>query len=81
MAGRIHTHARAVDINWQDDNTLKLETDAGTQTRIFRFGPPQGAGEIGMDLLDFLGLPSGPSPSGIWWNQLGFETLMLLVDY
>jgi hypothetical protein len=31
-------------ITWQDDNTLKLETDAGTQTRIFRFGPPQGAG-------------------------------------
>jgi hypothetical protein len=31
-------------ITWQDDNTLKLEIDAGTQTRIFRFGPPQGAG-------------------------------------
>jgi hypothetical protein len=31
-------------ITWQDDNTLKLETDAGTQTRIFRFGAPQGAG-------------------------------------
>ena len=32
-------------ITWQGDNTLKLETDAGTQTRIFRFGPPEGAGE------------------------------------
>ena len=31
-------------LTWQDDNTLKLDTDAGTQTRIFRFGPPQGAG-------------------------------------
>jgi hypothetical protein len=31
-------------ITWQDDNTLKLETDAGTQTRIFRFRPPEGAG-------------------------------------
>ena len=31
-------------ITWQDDNTLKLETDAGTQTRIFHFGPAQGAG-------------------------------------
>jgi hypothetical protein len=31
-------------ITWQDDNTLKLETDEGTQTRLFRFGarPPQG---------------------------------------
>jgi hypothetical protein len=25
-------------ITWQDDNTLKLETDYGTQTRVFRFG-------------------------------------------
>jgi hypothetical protein len=25
-------------ITWQDDNTLKLETDAGTQTRTFAFG-------------------------------------------
>ena len=31
-------------ISWQDDTTLKLETDAGTQTRIFHFGPPQAAG-------------------------------------
>jgi hypothetical protein len=25
-------------ISWQDDSTLKLETDHGTQTRLFRFG-------------------------------------------
>ena len=25
-------------ITWQDDNTLKLESDYGTQTRLFRFG-------------------------------------------
>jgi hypothetical protein len=31
-------------IAWQDDTTLKLETDAGSQTRLFRFGPPQGDG-------------------------------------
>jgi hypothetical protein len=32
-------------ISWQDENTLKIETDAGTQTRLFRFGaqPPQEA--------------------------------------
>jgi hypothetical protein len=29
--GRLH-------ISWQDDNALKIETDAGTQTRLFRFG-------------------------------------------
>lgn len=26
-------------ITWENDSTLKLETDAGTQTRTFRFGP------------------------------------------
>jgi hypothetical protein len=32
VPGRLH-------ITWQDDTTLKVETDAGTQTRLFRFGP------------------------------------------
>jgi hypothetical protein len=31
VPGRVH-------ITWQDDNTLKVETDAGTQTRMFHFG-------------------------------------------
>ena len=31
IPGRVH-------ITWQDDNTLKIETDAGTQTRLFHFG-------------------------------------------
>lgn len=34
--GRLH-------ITWEDDNTLKIEADAGTQTRILHFGPTQGA--------------------------------------
>lgn len=33
-----------VRLSWQDDTVLKLETDAGIQTRVFRFGPPQGDG-------------------------------------
>ena len=32
-----------VQITWQDDRALKLETDAGQQTRLFRFGTPAGA--------------------------------------
>ena len=36
VPGRIH-------ITWQDDNTLKVDTDAGTQTRILRFGAAQTA--------------------------------------
>jgi hypothetical protein len=30
-----------VRISWQDDTTLKLETEAGTQTRLFSFGAPE----------------------------------------
>jgi hypothetical protein len=33
--GRLH-------FTWQDDATLKLETEAGTQTRVLRFAPPAG---------------------------------------
>jgi hypothetical protein len=31
LPGRLH-------ITWQDDNNLRVDTDAGTQTRIFHFG-------------------------------------------
>src|ERR1700722_18249646 len=37
VPGRFH-------ITWQDDNTLKIETDAGTQTRLLRFGAAQPPG-------------------------------------
>ena len=46
VPGRLH-------ITWQDANTLRIDTDAGTQTRLFRFSParpprspPQLAGRI-----------------------------------
>jgi len=32
-------------ITWQDDTTLKIETEAGTQTRLLRFGPSSSAAE------------------------------------
>ena len=34
--GRLH-------ISWTDDNTLRIDADAGTQTRTVHFGPPPGA--------------------------------------
>ena len=40
VPGRIH-------ITWQDDTTLKIDTDAGTQTRLLRFGAAQGRGATG----------------------------------
>jgi hypothetical protein len=39
VPGRLH-------VTWQDDNTLRIDTDAGTQTRLFRFdSPPAPGGE------------------------------------
>ena len=35
LPGRLH-------ITWQDDNTLRIDTDAGTQTRLLRFGARAG---------------------------------------
>ena len=32
-----------VQIAWQDDRTLKVETDAGQQTRLFKFSPSPSA--------------------------------------
>jgi len=32
-------------VTWADDNTLKVETDAGTQTRLLRYAPPPVGGE------------------------------------
>ena len=40
---RLPTH---LHITWQDDNTLKMEADYGTQTRLFHFGPPPDTGQL-----------------------------------
>ena len=37
-AGAIMRVPTRLHINWTDDNTLKIETDAGNQTRNFQFG-------------------------------------------
>ena len=65
VPGRIH-------ITWADDRTLKLEADAGQQTRTFSFGRPQGQGgdwqgvsEASWDAVSFgNGLQSRDVPSG-----------------
>jgi len=52
VPGRVH-------ITWQDDNTMKVETDAGTQTRLFHFsgsapgpgGDLQGASAASWDII------------------------------
>jgi hypothetical protein len=66
VPGRIH-------ITWQDDQTLKLETDAGQQVRTFYFGSPatqggdwQGVSEASWDIVPGAGGIGGaaPVPSG-----------------
>ena len=79
MPGRMH-------ITWQDDNTLKAEFDAGTQTRLLHFGAkPAKLGPAtwqgysaaewqvaGQQLtLDRNGIPNGPSPGGSAGNAGG----------
>ena len=49
-----------VRISWQDDATLKLESDAGQQTRLFRFQAPTPTGVVS--------LVSGPPPSERTWQ-------------
>lgn len=52
LPGRLH-------ITWEDDNTLKIETDAGTQTRLLRFVPTsQGGGDWqGLSLASWETIP------------------------
>ena len=63
LPGRLH-------ITWEDANTLKIETDAGTQTRQFRFGAAPPAGEPtlqGRSIASWAPAPGrgrGPRPGG-----------------
>ena len=54
IPGRLH-------VVWQDDNTLRLDTDAGTQTRWFRFGPAVAAA----------GPPTWQGTSSARWESAG----------
>jgi len=60
--GRLH-------ITWEDDTTLKMDLDAGSQTRILRFGAPQqavgdptwqGNSTARWQVVQQRGMPQGP---------------------
>lgn len=40
LPGRLH-------VTWENDNTLRIDTDTGTQTRLFRFGAASAASPAG----------------------------------
>ena len=60
-AASIMTQPERLHITWQDDNTLQMEIDAGTQSRYFHFGDP----------------PAGDKPSwqgdsvAVWQSRIG----------
>jgi hypothetical protein len=71
VPGRLH-------ITWQDDQTLKIETDAGTQTRLFHFGPTQdgggdwqGVSHADWEALEGLQVPGLGRLSGIGSEKTG----------
>jgi len=60
MPGRLH-------ITWQDDTTLKIETDAGTQTRLLHFGgkPPANEAPSWQGYSSATWEEAPPIPSGL----------------
>ncbi len=70
-AAAIMRQPTRVRVSWVDDNTLKFEMDAGTQTRLFNFVPPaQAGGERtlqGTSVAQWMRPP--PAPIGNTLNQ------------
>jgi hypothetical protein len=69
---RLPTH---LHITWQDDNTLKVEADFGTQTRLIHFNPPPRAARL--DYSNATLLPGEPAkldaPSGTEASWQGYS--------
>jgi hypothetical protein len=79
VPGRLH-------ITWQDDRTLKIETDAGTQTRLLRFGniEQDGARSIqGLSRAEWVVVPParGGGPATPRGGSLKTVTTRLLAGY
>ena len=79
LPGRIH-------ITWQDDRTLKIEADAGTQTRLLLFGgdpPPATADRTwqGVSTAAWEGGRGGGSPGAPRWGTLRVVTTQLRPGY
>lgn len=53
-------------IKWEGNDTLRIDTDAGEQTRLFKFGPPVKPGEPSWQGSTHAEWhrPTGPAPAG-----------------
>jgi hypothetical protein len=69
---RLPTH---LHITWQDESTLKVEADYGTQTRLFHFGPPADGGRLDYSNATFF--PPQPAkvapPAGVAPSRQGYS--------
>ena len=84
VPGRLH-------ITWQDGNTLKVETDAGTQTKLLHFGGSPSPSEPlqwqGYSVASWEGLPPRPAqgrgaaPQGPLRGYLKLITTRMLPGY
>jgi hypothetical protein len=77
LPGRLH-------ITWQDDRTLKVETDAGTQTRLFYFGEAPAAAERnwqGVSRAAWDAVQGGGAAGGPRWAALRIDTRQLRPGY
>jgi hypothetical protein len=59
-AGAVMRLPARLHITWQDDNTLRVDVDAGTQTRLFRFGQGPAAGPGGAVVAGASSTSGGP---------------------
>ena len=70
--GGISRQPGRLRVSWQDDNTLKFEYDAGTQTRLLRFGaPPAAPGERSWQGLSVAEWDTPPAGRGAAGNAVG----------
>jgi hypothetical protein len=76
IPGRIH-------VTWQDDQTMKLETDAGTQTRTFEFATPkiQPGGWQGVSQASWDTVPAGRGGAGLPSGSLKVVTSKMKAGY
>ncbi len=61
LPGRLH-------IAWDNDNTLRIDTDAGTQTRLFRFGGAQPAAQAAQNVQPQSNEPTWQGNSVAEWE-------------
>jgi hypothetical protein len=77
LPGRLH-------ITWQDDRTLRIETDSGTQTRLLHFGGAPTADDRtwqGFSTVAWDGVQGGGAPGAPRWGSLRVVTTQLRPGY